>query len=176
MTLPTDYIDGDVLTAADVNAITTAVNAITSVGKVKKVATASFTSGASTSSTNDSDTGFSISYTPINASNTLIITGNFSGGLSGITAAGSQIGSWQIYDSTAAASITYRQIEALYDTTTSNGRVMQVPVSMIGVTTANSTSARTYKIRQAVATNDHQIDAIASANDLAYMTVIEVEI
>lgn len=28
MTLPTNYVDGDVLTAADVNAITTAVNAI----------------------------------------------------------------------------------------------------------------------------------------------------
>lgn len=176
MTLPTDYVDGDVLTAADVNAITTAVNAITSVGKVKKVATASNTSGGSTSSATYVDTGIQISYTPVNASNTLIISCDFYGGISGFTGSGLMLGEFQIYDSTAAAGITVRRTGITLDSTSSNDRQYQHPIHMIGITNAGSTSARTYKLRFQKSAGTCQVDAFATATQIAYITVTEVEI
>ena len=224
MTLPTDYVDGDVLTAADVNAITTAVNGnipasiiaakgdllvgltndsvgvlsvgtngfllsassgatggvawVSSPSKVQKVATATLNTSASTTSGSFVDSGLELSFTPTNASNTLIISANFNGLLSGMTAAGLVVGEFEIFNSTSNTSLVIRRLEITFQTTTVEERTMGTPSQIVAVVSAGSTSARTYKLRlkKAAGTAAVEIPATSGVGLQAYMTIMEVEV
>jgi len=104
MTLPTDYIDGDVLTAADVNAITTAVNSNTDL----KVAVGTFNAKGDllVGLTNDSVGVLSV------GTNGYILTADSAetGGLKWAAASGKLVGFSSVYygtnQQTTSASVT----------------------------------------------------------------------
>ena len=173
MTLPTDYVDGDVLTAADVNAITTAVNAI-SPAFIKFAKTTDITTRLSTS-VNFTDSGVSLSYTPINASNTLIISAHFVGGWNGtdVNDATKEV-YFELYDSSAAAQIVQTRLSYVTEAPSDDPYQFLTPVAMVGTTTANSTSARTYKIRYKSAVANSGSVAMNNAEGTCYLTVSEV--
>lgn len=146
MTLPTDYVDGDVLTAADVNAITTAVNAISPV--IENYKSVRDTGTYTTTATSFTNTSISLSYTPLNASNVLIVEATFQAAMFGDNQnqAVRQI-NFEIYDSNAAAVISEGNFTYETEVAGDDPEYFGVPVCLRGRTTANSTTARTYVVR-----------------------------
>ena len=146
MPLPEDYVDGDVLTAADINAITTAVNDITPI-----FAKYSYTTGGTTTttSTNYTNTGASLSYTPLNASNNLIVSATVGAGFFGDNINRSIKRVWlQIYNSTSATSITEQNLFYETEVASDDPKYLIIPgLTLTKVVAASTTSARTYVVR-----------------------------
>jgi hypothetical protein len=147
MTLPTDYVDGDVLTAADVNAITTAVNAISPL--LSKFAYASFDGEYATNSTSFTNTSVSLEYTPVNASNQVIVEATFQAGMAGADMnLATRTATFQLYDSTNAYVVDEKLINFAQEAASDDPTAFNIPVVLRGRTTTNSTVARTYVVRQ----------------------------
>lgn len=174
MTLPTDYVDGDVLTAADVNAITTAVNAITP--KYVDYTEVVDTTTRSTNATSYTDSGISLTYTPVNASNTLIIEAVFTGSYSMDSGAtrSSRRADFRIYDSNNSAQLQTGRIQYATATAVADPSALAQTVCMVASTTANSTSARTYKIQYQISNAADAAGISAGSTSPTYLRVTEI--
>ena len=172
MTLPTDYVDGDVLTAADVNAITTAVNAISPL--VANYDYTVVTTQYTTTSTSFTNTGVSLSYTPINASNDLVVEATFRGAISGAGNIQAREVTFQLYDDTNASVVDETDIIHFSPSATTSPEILVVPVTLRGVVDANSTTARTYVVRQKSLSTGFSSVVGLGANNKSVLTVTEV--
>jgi hypothetical protein len=181
MTLPTDYVDGDVLTAADVNAITVAVNsntsAIGSLTPVFSVESAKGTATIITNSTNYTNTGVSLAYTPTNASNDLIVEATFIGGFLGATGSVElRQAYFQIFDSTNSTVVD--QKEVIYDlqSAATDPEIVGVPCTLRNIISASSTTARTYVIRLKSENAGYSAFVSGGASNPVLLSVTEVSL
>lgn len=143
--------------------------------KVLQVQKSTSTSGFSTSSTSFVDSGVSITFTPISATSTLLVSAYFIGSAS-LTSGVDCFGYYQL---TTAANATLSGAESLSFGYSDNGnnafRQIVSPMVLHGVVASGSTGSRTYKLRFSAASATTTV-RVRGNETTTYLVIQEVEL